>query len=110
MTVEGVLNTILAGLIAMGLLNAYFLWFSFKLYRAVHPRSPILLALAGVSTMVWLIGVYIAVIAGRTLLGLPPLPFAGIGVGIGILLLEALPAFIWWQMRRFVSDDHDREP
>jgi hypothetical protein len=99
-----ILRVVVALLVVLGVGNLYFLFSSIRTYRSVLPPSPLLFALAGVGVVVGLVGLFIAWVAGRTLLNLPPLPLNGIGVGIGILLLEALPAFIWWQLRRFSSE------
>lgn len=106
---EVILNIIAALLIIMAVANVYFLWHNYRLHHSVSPRSPLLFALFGVAVVVWTVGVYIAFIAVRVLLSLPALPFQGIGLGIAILILEFLPAFIWYQMRRFVTGDQDRD-
>lgn len=99
---------VIAGLLVLlAVVNVYFLVDALRIHRAVDPRSPLLWALAGVALAVWLVGAYIAFIAARLLLNLPPLPFNGIGVGAAILVLELLPGFIRFQMRHFLGGDAD---
>lgn len=98
------LDVIAALLVAMAVVNLYFVWHGYRMNATVHPRSSVLRALFGVNLTVWLVGAFIGLVALRTLLNLPPLPFDGLGVGIAILILELLPAYIWLQMRHFVED------
>lgn len=103
------LRLIAALLVVMAVVNVYFVIDGSRWYRAVSPRSPLLFALLGVKVTVWLAGMFIAFVAGRTLIGLPPLPLGGIGVGIVIIALELLPAFIWFQMRRSTRETANRD-
>lgn len=95
-------------IIVVAAVNLYFLVSAYQTYRSVNPPSPILFALLGVGAVVWLVGVWIALISARYLADLPPLPLGGLGFGIGLLLLMSLPAFIWWQVRKFTNQVEDR--
>lgn len=88
--------------IAVPLLNTYFAWRSMVTHRLVSPRSPLLRSIMIVGLVLWGLGIYMAVTAARFLVGAPAFPFGGIGLGIAILTVLLLPAFVWLQMRRFV--------
>lgn len=96
-------------LVVMGVVNLYFVWHGYRIFAAVRPPSPVLAAILGVNAAIWLISAFIGYIALRLLLDLPPLPFGGIGVAIAILVVELLPFFIWFQIRRFVDEDRARD-
>jgi hypothetical protein len=107
--VEVFLKVLATMLIAMSIINTYFVWHGMKLYRRVRPRSPVLFAMFGVKFTVWAVGLYIAFIAYRVLADAPPLPFDGVGLGLVVLTLFLLPAFIWYQMRKFTRMDLARD-
>ena len=109
MSDEVALNIIAALLVALTVVNIYFVWHGGRLYFSVNPRSPILLALFGVKVVIWLVGGYISIISLRVLLAKPPLPFSGIGLGLVVLIMFLLPAFIWSQMLRAVKYDADKD-
>lgn len=89
--------------------NAYFVRDEVRWFRSVSPRSPVLLALLGVTVVVWGFGIYFAIVAARYLADLPDVfPFGGVGLGVVILIIELLPLFIWTQMRLFIRYDADR--
>lgn len=91
--------------------NAYFLALGSRRYRRDVGRSPILLTLLVVMTVVWLIGAFTAVLAG-VYLSLPattPTTPTGVFFGFGLLLLQSLPHFIEGQMRR-VEERADHGP
>ena len=109
MTDDVALRIIAALLVAMTIVNVYFVWHGGRLYFSVHPHSPILFALFGVKVIIWLVGGYVSLIALRILLDEPALPYSGLGLGIVVLVIFLLPAFIWSQMLRAVKYDADKD-
>lgn len=91
-------------LILAALANTYFVWDGLVLYIRDPRHSPILLALLIVKSVVWATGLYVAILAARYLLRLPPLPFAGFGLTVVLAAVEALPSFIHLQMRRIIHE------
>lgn len=103
------LTVVAALLVLMGGVNLFFVRDGLVWYRLVKPASPLLFALLGIELVVWLISVFIGYVALRVILGLPPLPFNGLGVAVAILVLELIPLFIWLQMKKFVDKDRERD-
>jgi hypothetical protein len=103
-----VVDAIAWAIIVVAIGNLYFLIGAYRIYRSVLPPSPLLFALLGVGAVVWLVGMWVALMSARYVADLPPLPLGGVGLGLGLLALMGLPAFIWWQVRKFISSDADR--
>jgi hypothetical protein len=85
--------------------NVYFVWDGFRLWRASDGKSGILRALFVAKLLVWGVGVFVAIVSARYLLDLEPLPFSGLGLGIVLLVVELLPAYIHIEMHRIARDD-----
>ena len=104
------LDVLAALLVLFGVVNAYFLWQVGRLHWDVSPRSPLVLAMLVVAAAVYVMGAYFTLLSLRYLLDVPgTLPFGGIGLALVILMIEVLPAFIWWQVRRFIGVGQDRD-
>lgn len=88
-------------LIVAAITNVYFVWHGWLIYRRDPHRSPLLRALFVVKLVVWVVAAWSAWAAARFLTGTHDvLPFGGIGLGLILLAVNALPAYVHLQMRR----------
>lgn len=89
-------------LIAMPLLNAFFVLDSWLLYRDDPEHSPILLALLWTTAIVWIVGFLFSVFSVRYLLDIEPIfPFDGVALAAALLIINLLPASIYFAIRRY---------
>lgn len=87
-------------------INLYFVWHGWVMNRSVDPRSPVLRALLWVKVTIWLMNLYFAIIAYRTLADLDPvLPFGGIGLGLVVLFVLTAPGVVHSQMVLFMGNE-----
>lgn len=59
----------------------------------------LLYALVVIKVVIWGMGVFAGVVSLRYLVGLPGLPAGGIGLAVVLLLVSALPLYVWTVMR-----------
>ena len=94
-------------LLAMLPVNVFFMWQATRLNRAVHPRSPLLRSLWWVAFSIFLMNTWFAIVAYRYLANIQPvMPFGGFGLGVVILFILSVPGVVWFQMQRFVNQNH----
>lgn len=96
-------------LIAAWIANSFFVVQAARLYRRSSSRSPILLAFFVIALVIWLAGGFVALLSLRFLLGLPPFPFDGFGLGGVLVGVSFLPGFIHLTMRRLAGREDDRD-
>ena len=80
--------------------NTYFVWHGALIYLRDRARSPLLLIGLGVKAFAWLANLFLAVLAMRYIVGLPPLPLNGWALLAVLVAVLLLPGFVHWQMRR----------
>jgi hypothetical protein len=88
-------------LVLAPILNSYFVWHGWHVYRSDPGRSRILRALFVLKLTVWLIAVMCAVFGFRYLTGEPPFPFGGASIGVILVVINLLPAYIHLVVRQY---------
>jgi hypothetical protein len=104
MTEDGVVNIGAWILVFFPFFNLFFVRDGWRKYQADPGRSKILLALWVVKLVMWLFGVTFALFAIRYLLDFPPFPFNGATLLIIVLVVELLPAFIYFVLSTYNED------
>jgi hypothetical protein len=98
-----VLQVIAVLLILFALANVYFVWHGGVL--AVRVQSRLMTTLFVVKFVVWITALWSALAAVRFLVGVPEiLPLGGIGLGLILLAVNTLPAYIHLQMLAIERD------